>query len=134
MKVTIKGIKPYDGEYTLDLSAFTNGEYRRIKKMSGYTLAEFPDAIKRVDTDWITAIGAVAAGRDHGGVQEELFWNAETGSIIVDFSDERVEDGDVADPPTTPEPVTPSTPSGESSSTVSALPSVMSQAATGTHT
>jgi hypothetical protein len=129
MKVIINGVKPYDGEYSLELSELTNGEYRRIKLMSGYTLAEYQDAIRRVDTDWITAIGAVAAARHHGLVEESIFWKAQTGSITVDFSDE--DTGDVADPPTINAPETPSMPSGESSKNVSELPSVRSQAASG---
>jgi hypothetical protein len=135
VKVIIKGVQPYDGEYTLDFGQFSNGEYRRIKKMSGYTVAEFPQALKRIDTDFITALGAVAAAREHGLVEEEVFWNAQAGNISLDFSDEEVEEeGGVADPPTIPDPAMPSTRSGESSRTVSELPSVKSQLATGTHT
>ena len=129
MKLTIKGIQPYDGVYTLNIAELTNGEYRRIKQMSGYTLIEYPDAIKRVDTDWITAVAAVAAARNHGLVQEEIFWNAEAGAVTLDFSDEQPEG--VADPPTTPEIGTPSTPSGESSNPASDIPSEPSPVSTG---
>lgn len=129
MKLTIKGIQPYDGEYTLNIGELTNGEYRRIKAMSGYTLVEYPDAIKRVDTDWITALGAVAAARQHGLVEESIFWDATTGKITVDFSDEEPEG--VADPPTIPATGTPSTPSGESSSSDSATPSAVTPTVSG---
>lgn len=128
MKLTIKGIPPYDGEYTLNLAELTNGEYRRIKQMSGYTLIEYPDAINRLDTDWVTAVGAVAAARNHGLVEESIFWNATAGKISLDFSDEET---GVADPPTTPEIGTPSTPSGEPSNPDSATPSDQNPVSTG---
>lgn len=132
MKLTIKGVPPYDGDYTLHFAELTAGEFRRIKQMSGYTLAEFGNAAKRMDTDWVTALGTVAAARKHSVVQEDAFWNSELGAIVVDFSDEAQED--VADPPTIPaEPRTPTTPSGEPGNPVSELPSVKSQLATGTH-
>lgn len=113
MKIKITGIQPYDGEYPLDLDQFTNRDHKTIKDMSGYTVTGWMEGFRSADMAFFTALGVVAArrsGRFGPMINEDIFWDAEAGKIVL-----IEEEADKAVPPTMPEALTPSTPSGEPS-------------------
>lgn len=113
MKVTIKGIPPYDGEYEFDQSRLTNRDLHTIKKITGYT----PDQFEEVgaDNDFVVALAIIAVRKSlqYGKVDEDAFWDAELGGILVDFT----EDAAVVDGPPLSAPETQPTPSGAPSPT-----------------
>jgi hypothetical protein len=129
MRLRITGVPPYDGEYQLDESRLTNRDIHTIKKITGYVPLEYEDAGARGDMDFVVAFAIIALRRSERfpKIDEDLIWDAELGK--VELLDE--EDADAV-PPTTLEPETGSTPSGEPGKTGSELHQVRSLPATGT--
>ncbi len=131
MKITIKGVPPYDGEYPLEFDRLSNGQIRTIKRLSGYTPPEYIQAGERGDNDFLVAaaIAAVQRSGRHQVVHEQAFWDAEAGGIDFVLDEE---DAMAGPPPTAPEAETRSTPSGEPSKPGSDTPQVSRLRSTGT--
>jgi hypothetical protein len=131
MKITITGIPPYDGEYEVDFARLTSRDLHDVKRISGHMPLDIEDAADRGDTDLGVAF-AVVALKKHGfqRINEDALWDAELGAIRVDMSDSDEAEGDAVPPPS--ETVTPSTPSGSPSSSVSELRPASPPPSTGT--
>lgn len=122
MKVVIKNVPPYDGEYPLDLSHMTNREVSTIKRISGYTPLEWEAAGDRGDTDIIIAFAVVAltrTGRFLPKVQEDVLWDSDMGKIDISTDDE---EADAESPPPVSEPSDTSEPSGSAGNAGSDTP------------
>jgi hypothetical protein len=90
MQLTLNGVPPYDGTYTLNLERMTNREIHTIKRISGYTPIEYNDAGKRGDTDFWVGVAIVGLHRaGHAVVNEDAIWDADAGAIAVTFDDEQ---------------------------------------------
>jgi hypothetical protein len=100
MKLVVKGVAPWDGEY--DFDSFTDGtnrEYHRIKEISGVRAGELIEALGAGDTGaWVGFALMILARHDKHALPDE-FWDAPENAIDWKV-DEPV--GDVADPPTVP--------------------------------
>lgn len=99
MRVVIKNVPPYDGEYPLDLGHMTVREVSTIKRISGYTPQEWGAAGDRGDIDIVVAFAVVAltrTGRFLPKVNEDVLWDSDLGRI--DIADDEDEEADV-DPP-----------------------------------
>lgn len=113
---------PYRGEWPIDFGdSFTIGEWRVIKKVSGYLPLTIEEGFSNLDPDLIVALTVVALVRN-GKVRSENALDAarrmddmalDGSGIVVDFGG--AEDGDDADPPTTTETEQPEPSSGGSS-------------------
>jgi hypothetical protein len=129
MKIKITGAPPYDGEYDVDFARLTNGQIRTIKRLSGYTPAEYVQAGTRGDNDFLVAVTVAALERDprHGIINEAAFWDAEAGGIeIIPDEDE------AAELPPQSAPETPTTPSGAPSNDAGDSPQERNLRITGT--
>lgn len=110
MRVVIKNVPPYDGEYPLDLSHMTVREVSTIKRISGYTPTEWEAAGERGDIDVIVAFAVVAltrSGRFLPKVNEDVLWDSDVGRIDIEE-----DEADDVDPPASSEPSDISEPSG----------------------
>src|SRR5262245_24325209 len=104
-KITINGVRPYEGNYEFDYSEFTTLEWRWIKKFSGYMPLTISDGLDGGDPDLIvvfTAIALVRAGkveRDEIGNVIERFEDVGFGDKIV-LEDDEEEEIEQFPPPT----------------------------------
>lgn len=75
--IRITGIRPYDGEYDLDLDEqpFTILEWRWIKKVSGYLPMTLPDGIAGDDPDVYLVFALIALARA-GRVRDDEIYTA----------------------------------------------------------
>jgi hypothetical protein len=80
-KIGIEGIPPYDGEYPLDVSYFTNRELNIIKRLSGVRAGEIEEALRAGDNDLFVALAVIALRRHGVSVVEDAIWDAETGKL-----------------------------------------------------
>lgn len=86
--VVIKGVPGVDGSYELELGRFTLGELRIIKKEAGVRAGEIEDAMRAGDTDLLVAFALIALKRAGRDVASERLWEADSGGIELDLSDE----------------------------------------------
>lgn len=86
--IRIKGIQPYDGDYEVDFSRFTNRELHKIKVTTGLRTGEYNDALTAGDNDLITALAIVALRRNDVDVNEDIMWDADAGLISMVAGDE----------------------------------------------
>lgn len=82
-KFTVTGIPKFDGDYPIDIGAFTMRELQIIKRMSGVRAAELEEAFTAGDTDLILAIAVIAVRRNGKAWEqfEALAWESELGAI-----------------------------------------------------
>ena len=114
-KIVIRDIPGLNGEYDLDLGRFRNDELRLIKKEAGVRAGEIEEAMRALDNDLVISFALIALKRAGKDVPPSALWEADVGSVSMDFSDEEADD---VDPPAQGSP--PSEPvNGESSSTSS---------------
>lgn len=103
MKLTIKGVEVFDGEYELDLTrGYTGNELHFIKKMSGVRLGEIQEAAAAGDYDLMIALAVIAVWRDGTkGVTKESAVRAAEALLAEDsgFLTIDVGEGDDAGPP-----------------------------------
>lgn len=97
-KIKIEGVLPYDGEYDLDVSYFTNRELNIIKRLSGVRAGELDEAFGAGDNDLIVALAVIALRRAGKTAAEDAIWDAPSGKITF-VADEVEAD---ADPPVIP--------------------------------
>lgn len=118
----ITGVPPYDGEFDIDLTTFTNRELHTIKRISGNRGNEIREAFMRGDNDLVVALVIIALQRSgrFSYVVEDAIWDApSTRFEFVEDVEAEQEQGDDADPPTIPaappeDGVRPSSPSESS--------------------
>ena len=92
-RIVIDGIPPYDGEYPLDLSYFTNRELHTIKKVSGVRAGELLEAFAGGDQDVFVGFTVVAIQRKNGGeVDIDKLWDADAAKISFVGDTPEVED------------------------------------------
>ncbi len=93
------GVAGLDGEYEF-ATTFTHRDFRTIKKLTDLRANEVMDSLNAGDMDLIVALAEIALQR--AGVQHdvETLWDAEAGTITMQFSDSEVE----VVPPTTESP------------------------------
>lgn len=85
VKIVIKGVSPWDGEYELPEGlAFKNTECHRIKQICDVRAGDLIDALEAGDAGAYVAVAAVAI--DRTGVKVDLndLWQAEIGCITID--------------------------------------------------
>src|SRR5574337_248950 len=87
------------GEYTVDLSYFTNRELHKIKTDTGLRAGEFTEAFEALDNDLIVAMAIVFLERLAMPGARELLWDAAAGSIILEDTAGEAEENDDALPP-----------------------------------
>ena len=109
--VTIDGVDPYNGTYPLDL-AFSFRDFREIKKISGIRAAEVMEAIEAGDLDIVIALASIALRRAGVTHDPEVLFDAQVGSIEIDFDEEEAE---VVEDPQTSVDGTPSDTSDDAS-------------------
>lgn len=85
MKLTIEGIPPYDGDYSMD-ETFTNREMHRIKELCGLRGGEVFDALVSADMGGYVAVATVLLERGGVIVDPDLLWDAPSGKIRLDAS------------------------------------------------
>ena len=97
-KIIIEGVPGLDGEYEFALT-FTHRDFRTIKQVSGIRANEVMDALNAGDMDLVVALAEIALQR--AGVPHTVddLWDAEAGSITMDYSADEVEE---SPPPTAP--------------------------------
>lgn len=134
IKIVLTDLKPYDGEYPLEIETLTMNDLRTVKRLSGVRAGEIGDALGANDTDVILALAVVAADRAGKTLSEEKLWNAQFGSIKL-IIDEGAEEGADAEVPPAVEPQTTGPPGngGESSNPVSATSPESPPSSTGSH-
>lgn len=74
--LVISGISPYDGEYPVDDSGFTNREYHYIKQVSGVRAGELAEAAAAGDRAVEVALTAITLQRNGKVVHLPLLWDA----------------------------------------------------------
>src|SRR5579883_597940 len=109
-QITLKGVDPYDGVYSLKISEdepFTTGELNIIKQVSGVRGMEIEDAFAAGDTDLIVALAVVAlyragkVSRKQALFVAEKLWAAPGGGLLFDADeDEKDAPSPPAQPPT----------------------------------
>lgn len=92
--VTFAGIPPWDGDYHLDVSSFTNRELHVIKEMVGIRAGELQEAFAANDNDVLVAMAKIAVLRAGKTIDDDTLWDAPVGSVVFDFSED-----EPADPP-----------------------------------
>lgn len=99
------GVPPYDGEWEIDLSYFTNRELHTIKRMSGVRGGELEDALAKIDNDVGIALFVIALERSKKfpNIVEDIIWEARSDAIR--FVEDEAAREDDAGPPAQP-PVT----------------------------
>lgn len=92
--IKIEGVHPsIDGEYPLDLSAFTNRDYHDIKRIAKVRAREIIDAFENGDTDLVVAFAVIALRRAGKPAVEDALWDAPVGRITLEVGDtEEVEE------------------------------------------
>ena len=79
MKIIVSG-----REYAVDLEDFTLGEAREIKRVSGFTLAGWQDALGQSDPDALTALVWVCVRRENPSVTLEEIEAQGLATLVVD--------------------------------------------------
>lgn len=132
-KIVLTGVKPYDGEYELNLEdePLTTLEWRWVKKISGYLPLTMGEGFAGADPDLVCAL-AVIALRRHGRIQKEQALAVADRLADVPFDGAAIqllfdeteddEEGDVVPPAVAPQTESPRRSSGEPSRTSSAPP------------
>lgn len=95
---------PYDGEYPFDIEGFTNRELHRIKQLTGLRVGELQEAFEAGDNDVIVALAVIVLERSGRKVEDQVIWNAEAGTIRLEFEDQQTEAGEQDDPSIAPQP------------------------------
>lgn len=126
-QIVISGVKPFDGEYDLDLEGepLTTLEWRWVKKISGYLPLTMGDGFAGGDPDLVCAL-AVIALRRNGKIQKDQAlivadrladapFDGAALQLRFDDADENGE-GDAGPPEEPPATVSPKRSSGGSSS------------------
>lgn len=110
-KFTVAGIPGFDGEYPIDIGAFTMRELQIIKRVSGVRAGELEEAFAAGDSDVILAVAVIAVRRNEKDWQafEALAWESEIGSLTFESVDE------VAAAPLAPAPSSESEPQPDGS-------------------
>lgn len=137
LEVTITGVAPFDGVYTLDPDRSFNGrELHLIKQVAGVRLGELQDALFAGDYDLIIALATITLIRE-GRVEKtlaartaELLLDADTGSIVL--NDAKADDSPPVGPPIGGEHNATSTISSPGSSGISDGPPATTPTSTGT--
>jgi hypothetical protein len=96
----LEGIAPYDGEWPIDLSYFTNDEFRTIKRLSGVLSPDVNEAFLAGDNDLYVATVVIALQRAGQVVEPEgeaALWRAHASSMTL-----IVEEEPDLDPPAQP--------------------------------
>lgn len=98
-KIVVDGIPAFNGEYPIDLEAFTMRELQIIKRMSGVRAGELSEAFAAGDSDLILAIAVIAVRRNGRQWEafEKLAWDVDLAKITF-VGDEESEVADEADP------------------------------------
>ena len=107
--VSIEGLRPYDGEWPLDLAHMKAVEYGLIKRLSGYLPADLTEGLAGLDMELIAAIGVVALQRNgqvadnDGEAQAKDVYarliQLEPGKVRLDLgADDQDEEGDAVPP------------------------------------
>lgn len=119
----VVNVRPYEGSYPLDfVDDMTRGEWRLIKRLTGYMPLTFFDGWRNADPDVSGVLAVVAllrAGKigdgDVQAVWDRLSSASAYGSVEVEHDDDgQAEDDDAGPPETRPEENTSS--SGEATS------------------
>lgn len=85
MKIVIKGVAPWDGEYELPEGlAFKNSECHRIKEVCGVRAGDLIDALESGDAGAYVAVALVASDRAGTKIDAADLWQAEIGCITID--------------------------------------------------
>lgn len=118
-KLIIKDIDPeLNGSYEFKIERFKNSELRLIKQQAGVRAGELSAAFKAGDNDLIVCIALIVLVRSGKGDAEDLaevLWNAESGQIDLDFSEEAK--AEQAELDAVPPPNEPATGGGSDSTT-----------------
>lgn len=107
-RIVIRGVRPFDGEYDLDLKrAWTVREWNWIKRFSGYMPATIDDGLKGNDPEVYVALALIAMARngkidrDNVDAVADVLMESERGAITIIVE---AEEGDASPPDLTLEP------------------------------
>lgn len=127
-RIKLDGIPPYDGEYDLDASYFTNRELHTIKTLSGIRAGELEEAFAASDSDLIVALCVIALQRAGITPIVDRIWDAPAGSMTLIGDDSEADEDPTAGTPVEP----PSAPgSSGAASTISTEPPASDPSPTG---
>lgn len=95
-KFTVTGVPGFDGDYPIDIGAFTMRELHIIKDVAGVRAGELEEAFSAGDTDVILAVAVIAVRRNGGDFKafQTVAWESEMGSLTFVADEE-----ETADPP-----------------------------------
>jgi len=95
MIIRVRGIPPYDGDYPLNVQAFTVDEQHMVKRLSGLRPAEYVDGFENGDAALVAAmiIIAVRRARPNEQIREAPFLASTLETVEFDVTDEE-EGGD----------------------------------------
>jgi hypothetical protein len=131
-KLKIEGVPPYDGDYDLDIAAFTGTELHTIKQISGIRAGELQEGLTAGDYDLVVAFTVIVLQRAGQDVDPAAIMAATVGAITVDLQTEDAEVVDERPPVSSPTPNGGENSSGVGpSSTESTEPSGSTSADTG---
>jgi hypothetical protein len=114
--IRINGCPPYDGDYEADLTRFTNGELRTIKKESGIVASKLQDALLDGDQDAFVALTIVMLQRSgkFPTVVPQLLWDAPADALeFIPDNEDEVDASAEGNSPTPSEPPSPPAASSE---------------------
>jgi hypothetical protein len=89
-KLKIAGVPPLDGDYDLDISAFTNRELHTIKEIAGVRAGELKAAMEASDNDLVVAFAVIVLRRAGKQVHPDQLWDAELGAISFEVGETEV--------------------------------------------
>jgi hypothetical protein len=87
-KLKIEGVPPYDGDYNLDIAAFTGTELHTIKEISGVRAGELQEGLQAGDYDLVVAFTVIVLQRAGRDVDPAEIMAATVGAITVDLQTE----------------------------------------------
>jgi hypothetical protein len=119
-KFVVTGIPAFNGEYPVDIGAFTMRELQIIKRMSGVRAGELEEAFAAGDSSLVLALAVIAVRRNGKKWEdfEQLAWESEMGQITFMGEEEVAEEAAPLTSEPNANPDAPQPPSGEHSQTV----------------
>jgi hypothetical protein len=103
-KLKIEGVPPHDGDYDLDIAAFTGAELHTIKQISGVRAGELQEGLTAGDYDLVVAFTVIVLQRAGQNVDPAAIMAAEVGSITIDLNESDAEVVEERPPVSSPTP------------------------------
>lgn len=90
MKITIKGVPPYDGTYPVD-APYNIREMRIFKRIGGILPGTFMDAAMAGDVDVLLSLAIIGLHRAGQAPVEDVLLESELGKILIEPDEDEVD-------------------------------------------